>query len=181
MKTIKCEIQGVTPLLMHSCESMIEQKQNKPTKNPSKQYDDKEEAKKAEYRNKAGKLYVPSRCLKACILNASSWFKFGKKSAKPIIAGCTTITPMELILDKQEYEIDRRPVVVNKGRIIRCRPRFDNWKLKFEIVYNEVMIQNSDIIKEIIIEAGQRVGLLDNRPQKYGENGCFKLTKFTES
>ncbi len=34
--------------------------------------------------------------------------------------------------------------------------------------------------KEILEEAGQRVGLLDNRPQKYGENGCFKVTKWKE-
>ncbi len=176
MKEIDVEIRGTTPLLMHSTEAMTEAVM---TKNPTKQYDAKEYAEKVAYRDKKGILYIPSRCLKACIINASSWYKFGRKSAKPIIAGCVRIEPYEISLNTKKYVIDLRPVVIQRARIIRARPRLDDWKLKFKLIYNEKMIQNTNLLKEILEEAGQRIGLLDNRPQRYGENGTFKITKFS--
>ncbi len=81
-------------------------------------------------------------------------------------------------LGTKEYKIDLRPVVVQRARIIRARPCLDNWKLKFHLVYNDDVIQDIEILKSILEEAGQRIGLLDNRPQKYGENGCFKVVSF---
>ena len=177
MKTIKVTIQGTSPLLMHSAQGMVSPTA---TKNPTRQYDHDKEAEKVAYRNKKTKeLYVPSRCLKACIINASSWFKFGKKSAKPIIAGSVFIEPFELGLGTKKYVVDLQPVVVQRQRIIRSRPRLDNWKLSFNLVYNEHLIGDTDLLKHIVEEAGQRVGLLDNRPHKsYGENGCFKIVSW---
>jgi len=183
MKKIEVEIEGTSPLLMHSCENMMQQTA---TKNPAKNYDPKVDAENVAYRNKAGSLIVPSRCLKAAILNAASWYKFGKKSAKQIIAGCTRVEPYDIVLtDKKgktlkDYDIDMRPVVVQRSRIIRSRPRLDEWRLKFDIIYNDEIIGDTKIIKAIIEEAGQRIGILDNRPQKYGENGTFQVVSFTE-
>ena len=174
MKRIEVEITGLTPLLMHSAHSMMQE----PTKNPAKQYDNAEEAEKVAYRKEDRELFVPSRCVKACLVNGASWFKFGRKSAKPIIAGCTRIEPYEIGLGTKLYKIDLRPVVVQRARIIRARPRLDSWKIRFTIVYNEKIIADTALLKEIFEEAGQRIGLLDNRPQRYGENGTFKVTKW---
>lgn len=175
-KKIQVEIEGVGEgLLMHNPDAMSG---DVVTKNPAKQYDPKVDAEKAAYRDDNGQLYVPARCIKACLINAASWFKFGKKSAKPIIAGCTSIDPARVSLGTKTYDIDRRPVVVQRSRIMRARPLLRKWKLKFNIVYNEKMIGETGIILKILEEAGQRIGLLDNRPQRYGENGTFKVTKF---
>lgn len=183
MKRIDCEITGTTSLLMHSAHSMEE-----PTaiKNPAKRYVDKEEAEKVCYRDAKGYLIVPSRCLKQSILNASTWYKIGRNRLKPIMAGCTRLNPEEIqILDlkgkpMKKYVIDKRPVRVQSARVIRCRPRIDEWKLQFQIVYNDAVLPESDIeiIKRVLVDAGQRVGLLDNRPQKYGEHGTFEISKF---
>jgi hypothetical protein len=184
VKRIIVEIEGTSPLLMHSCENMMQQSA---TKNPAKNYDPKIEAENVAYRNKSGDLIVPGRCLKACILNAASWYKFGKKSAKQIIAGCTRIEPYEIVLTNKKgkalkkYEIDLRPVVVQRSRIIRSRPRLDEWQLKFDLIYNDDIIGDVKILQSIIEEAGQRIGILDNRPQKYGENGTFELISFKTS
>ena len=183
MKKIVVEIEGTSPLLMHSCANMMQQAA---TKNPAKNYDPRVDAENVAYRDKAGDLIVPSRCLKACILNAASWYKFGKKSAKQILAGCTRIEPYDIALSDakgkslKDYEIDQRPVVVQRSRIIRARPRLDEWRLKFNIIYNDEIIGDVQIIKSIIEEGGQRIGILDNRPQKYGENGTFKVVSFEE-
>jgi len=182
MKKIEVVLTGTGEgLLMHSAAAMTEQK---PTKNPGKVYDNKKEAEKVAYRNAKGQLYIPSRCLKACILNAASWYKFGKRSAKQIIAGCTTIEPREMVLTHKKkpikkYEIDTRPVVIQQSRIIRARPLIKDWEIKFDLIYNEKMIGNPKILFDILEEAGMRVGILDNRPGKsYGENGQFKVKKF---
>ena len=81
-----------------------------------------------------------------------------------------------------EYKIDTRPVVVQRARIIRARPLMKDWRLKFEIIYDDQLIgttpQELDNIRNVLEDAGKRIGLLDNRPQKYGENGTFEVTKF---
>lgn len=184
MRTIKVKIKGTGQgLLMHSAEGMEDQSAKK---NPAKEYDKEEEAKKVEYKNEKGELFIPARCIKAAILNAAAWYKVGKQSAKQVIAGCTIISPGEIILkdskDKplKNYKIDVRPVVIQRSRIRRARPLIENWTAEFDIVYNENVIGDK-FLKEfhnIIEEAGQRIGLLDNRPQKYGDNGTFTVEKF---
>ena len=182
MKEIEVELKGIGEgLLMHSAAGMTQQK---PTKNPAKAYNAEDDAEAVAYRNDKKELYIPARCIKACILNAASWYKFGKNSAKPIIAGCTRLDQSEIVLLDgkgkaiKEYDIDLRPVVVQRARIIRARPLIKEWRVKFKIVYNESIIADTSIIQSILEEAGQRVGLLDNRPQKYGENGTFAVIKF---
>ena len=181
---IDCEIVGKTPLLMNSVKNLAEGVSEK-----KKTYDNKEEAEKVAYRNKAGYLMVPSRCLKASMLGAAAFYKVGRSTMKPIIAGCMTIEPFEIELlnskDKKlkDYEIDLRPVVVNRGqRIMRARPCIEDWKLKFTLVYIETPEQKveADIFRRILEKAGRSTGILDNRPQKYGENGTFRVAKFLQ-
>ncbi len=182
MKKIEVEIEGVTPVLMHSAHNMGKEKTFK--KNPAKQYDPKVDAENVAYRNSKKELVLPSRCLKACFVNGASWFKFGNKGAKAIVAGCTRIEPSEILFQDNKgkvltkYEIDLRPVVIQRARIIRARPRLDDWKCKFEIIYDDDIIKDVSILERILEESGKRIGLLDNRPQKYGDNGNFKVTKF---
>lgn len=123
-KEIDVEIEGMSDLLMNSPKCMMEQKDISEGNKPRKiKYLSSEEAEKRAYRTKSGDLCIPNYCIKACILNASAGYKFGKKkSAKPIIAGNSKISPEEvIILDKKnkpmkKYEIDERTVVL-QGRV----------------------------------------------------------------
>ena len=148
-RKVEVEIEGTSPLLMHSAEGMTG---NPVKKNPAQQYNAVEDAEKVAYRNKSGELFIPARCIKACIVNGSSWYKIGKKSAKPIIAGCTRIEPYDVGLGTKKYEVDLRPVVIQKSRIMRARPRLDSWKVKFDIVYNSNIIpeQSLPLLRKII-------------------------------
>lgn len=179
MKEIKIELVGVTDLLMNSPAGMLEP--TKEVKSKLKKYDPKTEADKVAYKNSKGKLYVPSTAIKGAMINASSFKKAGKYALRPIIAGGVRIKESEIILNKQKYEIDLRTVVIQRARVVKARPRISDWKLNFTIIYNEEMISNVDIIKEVLSEAGARVGLLDFRPQKTGEFGCFEVSKFEVS
>lgn len=181
MKKIQVEIKGISPLLMNSAKSMIDNALGGEMQMKTKKYDPKEEAEKVAHRNEKGKLFVPSVAVRAAMINASSFKKIGKYAAKAIISAGVYIPEPELILDTQKYEIDARTVVIQRSRVVKFRPIIKDWKLKFEMLYNDTLIADDKIIKQILIEAGQRIGLLDFRPQKTGSFGMFEVTKWTVS
>jgi hypothetical protein len=176
MKEIRVELEGITPLLMNSPKAMLEP--TKAVKNRLEKYNPEVEAEKATYRNEAGKLYVPSTAIKGTMINASSFKKSGKYAARSIIAGGVKVKETEIPISPQKYEIDLRTVVIQRQRVVKARPKFPVWKLNFTLVYNEEIIGDVNLIRSILDDAGQRIGLLDFRPQKSGEFGQFKVTKF---
>lgn len=180
MKTINVTISGEA-LLMSSPKAMLDE-QNKPqvSSKVKKVYDNTVEAEKRAYRTPDGKLFIPNTAIKGAILKASRLKKVGKLSVAPIIAGCTRIRPFEILLTPQKYEIDLRTVCVVNKRIVRARPCIKNWRVSFEIIYDESII-SSGVILECLTDAGQRVGLLDFRPSSGGEFGCFTVDKFVEA
>ncbi len=179
MEIIKVEITGTTPLLMnkYNIEAELERQKGKRI---TKTYDPQEEAEKSAYwgAGKKKELIVPSEVIYASILNASSFHKIGKRSAKSILAGSIRVEPMEISLGTNKYEIDTRPVVIQRARVLKSRARIDNWKVSFNIVYSEKLIADPQIIRTVLEEAGERIGIMDFRPQRGGAYGCFKITKF---
>jgi len=176
MKKIQVEITGETPLLMNSPKGMLEPKDA--IRKTTKVYDPEIEAEKVAYRTDKGELYVPNTAIKGSIINASAWKKAGKNALRPLIAAGIRIPQSELLLGTKKYEIDLRTVVIQRARVVKARPMIKDWKLNFEILYNDQLIADPDIIKEVLTEAGERVGILDFRPQKLGEFGTFTVTKF---
>lgn len=181
MKEIKVSIEGTSPLLMnqYNVEAELERQKGKRI---NKKYDPKEEAENAAYFSSKGKkeLIIPSRVLYAAILNASSFHKIGKRSAKAILAGSLRIFDVdggeEIGLGTNKYEIDTRPVVIQRNRVLKSRARLDKWKATFKIVFNEQLIAEPEIIRTVLKEAGLRIGLMDFRPARSGWYGCFDVT-----
>lgn len=179
METIKVEIKGTTPLLMNQYNITAELERQK-GKRITKTYDPTDEADKAAYwgTGKKKELVIPSEIIYASILNASSFHKINRRSAKSILAGSIRIEPFEISLGTDKYEIDTRPVVIQRARVLKSRARLDKWKASFQIVYNEKLIADPQIIRTVLEEAGMRIGIMDFRPQKGGQYGCFEITKF---
>mgnify|MGYP001024341308 CR=1 FL=1 len=181
---VEVGIEGLTPLLMHKigAETMekMQDRGHKITDIPTPE----EEAEDGAYKNEKGELVIPARCIKASIVRASSWYKLGKRSLKQFIAGCVRIEPYEVSLGVKKYEIDARPVVIGRGnRVIRHRPMIKQWKCTFGMIYNKEVFttkESLEVLKKVIEEAGMRCGLLDNRPEKGGENGTFKIVSWKD-
>lgn len=175
MKTIKVTIEG-EHLLMNKYNMEAQTTSRRTTKS----YDPKEEAERSAYwsSGKKKELIIPSSVLYASIINASSWYKISKRSAKSVLAGSIRIAPMEISLGTDKYEIDTRPVVIQRAKVLKSRATLPKWKASFEILYNEQLIADVNIIKEILIEAGQRIGIMDFRPQRGGSFGTFTVTEF---
>ena len=183
MKKIEITLKGTGEgILMNSAQNMDGTR----VKQKIQEYVKEDEAEKVAYKNDKGQLIIPARCMKACILSAASWYKIGKQSMKPILAGTTRLNPSDIVLldakgkPMKKYAIDTRPVVVGRARVLRHRPYIKDWTVKFEILYDEDYIgaEALENLHVILKEAGKRVGVLDNRPQKYGSNGCFDVVKY---
>jgi len=175
MKTIKVSIKGVTPILMNKY--IIDTTKSRSI---SKTYDPKIEAEKSAYwsSGKKKELIIPSEIMYASMLNASSFHKIGKRSAKSILAGSIRVEPMEISLGTAQYDIDTRPVVIGRARVLKSRARINEWKATFDVVYNEDLIADPEIINVILKEAGERIGIMDFRPNKGGPYGCFVIDGF---
>lgn len=172
---INVVIEGISPLLMHAFPLV-------PVKGIDKMTME-EQAKHAEYRTADGHLYVPGINIQRCLINGATYSKGkGRASLQKQAAACLLVNPEYVLLYQTDYTIDMRAVVVpaTKGRIVRYRPRFEQWKLTFGILYDPQLLSKVEL-RQIVDDSGSRVGLLDFRPEKKGPFGRFHVTKWEDN
>ncbi len=177
MEKIKVGIEGLTPLLMNRLvpEDLIKGPR------PPKHYDFDECARRSAYITQVdGKqtLYIKSEAIFRCIINTAKFYKTGRLRASRILAGSMRIEPDKIPLNSMNYEVDVRPVVIQKARVLRARAKVPKWKVLFDIVFDRATIDDPTFIKEILNEAGMKSGLLDFRPERGGSFGTFVVNKF---
>lgn len=179
MKTIDVTIKGITPLLMHRFPT---DGADEPSKRRPGVPDWKQEAKFALYEN-GGELYQPAEHLERALTAAGANFKIAGKRGKTyssLIGSTVDIMPDTIPHKIQKYEVDSRPVVVQRARIMRYRPRLDNWELSFQLRLHDDQLPTS-VIKEVLDYAGLYVGIGDYRPSRKGKYGKFTVTEFNEN
>ncbi len=141
--------------------------------------DPKVEAEKVAYRKKNNELFIPNTAIKGALKDASVGGKIGKLALRPFVSACIRIEPEEIGLGVKTYEIDKRPVVIIKARIIKCRPRINNWKATFTLIYDDDILTGGDeYVINLLKTAGKRIGILDYRAIKSGEFGLFEVVKW---
>jgi len=167
------KIVGTRPLLMHAPVEL----ESKPKLRRGEHLDPKVEAEKYLYRDEKGNIVIPSVNIKACIRDAGANYKVsGRRSTfKAMIKAALDIEPFPyVLLQHNGWTVDIRPVVVQRARILRARPRFDNWALEFRIINKDPTVIHKDTLHKILIDAGKYYGLGDFRP----EFGLFRVQKF---
>lgn len=171
-KKITCQVKGLSPLLMHSFPMQPLEAMDKKTA--------EEQAEHAAYRAPSGKLYVPAIAFQRALIGAATYSKGkGRMTLQKPVAACVLVSPEYLILDQQEYLVDARPVVIaaTKGRVVRFRPRFDDWSFECFIEYDDNLLKESEI-RKVVDDAGSRIGLLDFRPERKGPFGRFMVVNW---
>lgn len=183
MKNLQVTWKGITPLIMHSCQCVnplhpIARELKKYTSKKNKtdedliKISDLEWESGAYWKDSLG-LYIPAENVEATIINGAKANKKGKDIEKycnvtdlyiPFDYG-ENLTKDELIAN-YEYR-DTRVMTVMRAKILRTRPRFDQWKIVFNMQYDESKI-DIDTIVNAMEYAGSYVGLCDSRP-KYGK------------
>ena len=176
-KLINVEITGVAPLLQHRF-ATEEHGENK-SKAKKKVYDPKVEAEKCLYKNKAGIIFQPSEHIYQSMVRAAADFSFsGKKTYKDVTMSGIIVEPEEIpLIADNPFEIDARGVVIQRARIIRWRPKFNQWKLRFKFTILDDDNISIPVVKDILEKAGSSKGIGDYRP-RYGR---FMVTAFKEA
>jgi hypothetical protein len=170
------KIVGTKPLLMHAPTGLGD----KPKLRRGEHLEPKVEAERALYKDSEGKIVIPAVNVKACIREAGRNYRIsGRRTtfASMIRAGLDIRPSPYIPLIHNGWVVDIRPVVVQRSRILRARPRFDEWSLEFQIINNDPTVIHKDTLKKIIEDAGKYYGLGDYRP----EFGLFKLEKFEDA
>lgn len=166
-------IEGTSALLMHRYpETPIEGLDKKPKE---------EQAEISAYRIPGSKeLYIPGGAIQRALVKGAAYSKGkGRASLQKTAAACLMVLPEFVGLGTDKYTVDSRPVVMpaTKGRVMRHRPRVDNWKVSFGMEWDETLM-SEDQVKRIVEDMGKRVGLLDFRPDRGGMYGRSKLVKW---
>lgn len=188
MKTLKYRITGEAPLLMHRPTlanplDPLSKEYKKYSGKRKKTDEDHEILLKMQwtaglYYDEINGYHIPSEVIEGCLLNGAKKFKLGTA-----FKSCLVHEPSKLIFEHNDlvpedlYQlseyVDTRMVVVNRSRVLGCRPIFNYWKLDF-VIHIDESIFNDDDIDKIVDAAGKYVGICDYRP-RYGRFSSKKL------
>lgn len=123
---------------------------------------------------------LPTTNVKSAIVSGAKFNKLGAAFNR-----CVMILADQLVLShrgpaskeamwKDPASVDVRSVKVGTARLMRYRPRLNDWSLQVEIYYDEKMIEHAQILNAAE-NAGRYIGLGDYRPEKGGPFGRFSV------
>lgn len=134
------------------------------------------------YTGTDGLPMIPQPNLIRSIIDGGRFHKAGKSQIttqkSSLMFSCFDIEGAEIkIIHKEPWRVDTRAVRIpaTGGRILCHRPMFDDWKLRFTVEL-DTRILSMSLLREIVDDAGNRIGLGDFRPATKGPYGKFKVT-----
>jgi len=174
MQNINVKIKGMSPLLVDRPD---EEQIGQTTKRKGSTVESPLEH--SLYKNGHG-YYAPFTWIDRTIKNASKSFKEpGKRGSTyyKTISGAFVIEPEEVIIEPQEWIPFVRSLRRKDGnRIIKTSPMFDSWSMNFQIVLMEWF--DTEVMKNILEEAGRVVGIGGWTPRCGGRFGKFEIVKW---
>lgn len=188
MFQIKVTIEGTTPLIMNrfTDHAQVQGEQGHTGAYRGDKGTPREQAEQKLYLGQDGKsIVIPQPNVFRCIIDGGCFFKVGRKMVttkkESLIPAAVDMIGLEyLVIHAKSWEVDSRPVVIpaTGGRIMCHRPRFDEWKLKFEVRLNVKLI-SLKLFREIVDAAGGQVGLGDFRPGRKGPFGKWVVIEWS--
>lgn len=178
MEKYAYRVEGVSSLLMHSPEAMLEARPAGPKARriPTPE----EEAEKGAYRDEEGFLYLPSEAFRASIIHGAGGRRIGKTAARTVVAGSVFTVPQRtLLLDPasgerlRDYRVHVARVVVQRSSILRARPEIERWGCVLELEV-DLDFTNAWQVEELLNIAGRISGVGDFRPEKRGPHGRYR-------
>lgn len=139
-----------------------------------------------------GAPYWPAINVLAALYEGAVGQKLGKVGLRRYIPTISITTDKIPIYDPSngvntpaEWVVDERPVVIDRSSIMRRRPRFDSWALKFpiHIMLNPLRMKENEALNwatGLFEDVGLRIGFGDFRPAKSGVYGKFAVEIFKD-
>jgi hypothetical protein len=184
MKIAKFKITGNSPLLMHNPASMRGNQgaQRGVTEYPAP-YD---EAKAGLYVNGGHQLYLKSDAFREAALTAAKSFKAprGRGTLVNTLAAAVFLCSEHCLLVRPDstvpitdadadWEIDIRRVVIQRGGILRARPKITNWQCILELEVDDEIIKDLGLLEQVLSASGKFPGIGDYRVGKKGPFGRY--------
>lgn len=178
MQIINVKIAGLTPLLVNRFHEDAQLEASSQTHSRKERALPEEDAKMRLYWTEETGPYFPAENLRQSLIAAASRHKIGRKAAGGDMAAAIYIAPYAMQI-AGDWIVDSRPVVIpaTRGRIIRHRPIFQNWSIQFELAV-DVDLVDLHLVRRILDDAGNYVGIGDFRPQKKGPHGRFSVVSW---
>lgn len=145
----------------------------------------RERAERTLYLGADGAPMIPGPNVYRSIIDAGRFHKAGKEK---ITTQKSSLVPAGIWLrdieckitnpdcSAPQWEVDSRRVVnpATGGAMMAYRARFDSWRLSFSLDVDDQMFGES-IVRALVDDAGQKIGLGDFRPSRKGPFGRFKV------
>lgn len=125
-------------------------------------------------------VIVPSTNLKSTLVEGAKLHKLGSAFNRCvlILSDSLTVKHSGPASKDKMWEtpacVDCRSVKVGMARLMRYRPRLNDWSIAVEVVFDEKMIERAQILAAAE-NAGKYIGLGDYRPAKGGPFGRFTV------
>lgn len=193
MRTYQVKISGLSPLLLDRFTAEAEigiLEGTRAVKNS--EVDPRQQVIHSAYRDNEDRLFVPGENIYRSLLGAGKFHKDGRKQVttakSSILCGCVFVTSEAAYLSRngrvlttKDIEIDTRSIVIMGGaRQVKRRPRIElEWVATFDLEVDETTFKVS-FIKQLLTDAGKRVGIGSFRPEKTGPFGRFVISGWEE-
>ena len=184
MINIKVTINGVSPLICNKFtdKAALAATTGVTSNNAGEPLTPQETAEEKLYMHKK-KPCIPQPNLLASIIEGGRFHKIKNRSVttmqKSMIPSCFDIKGTMLPIKTKGWEVDERPVRIpaTGGRILAYRPKFNDWQLQFDATLDTDII-SVNLMREILDDAGKRIGLGDYRPDRKGPFGKYKVNQW---
>lgn len=188
MQTLTIKLTGNGPILMHSdrlANPLDPIKKKMATISGKRKKTDEDHEQMARIEWEAGMYhdadigpYIPGRMLKAGLIAGAKKTKDSPKVKSGVLV-MTDKSPLEYKGPRDIEKMwaagsfaDIRSVVVQRARLMRCRPIFSDWSATFELMFDDTVVDRADILR-FAETCGQMIGIGDYRPEKGGDFGRF--------
>lgn len=189
MQEVKVKIHGVSPLLMHSDRlanplDSLSKELKKISSKRKKTDEDHEDMARIEwhgalYFDKDLGPYIPGEVIDATLRESAKITKDGKNIQRGVLTQEDRVKlhyhgprDLEKMWCNPNF-LDQRTVKVGQSRIVRTRPRFDDWSAEFTLLINPE-IMDAEEVRIILERAGRVIGMCDYRPRF----GKFEVTEY---
>ena len=186
---IKVEVFGVTPLICNKFSDEAALKSTSGTRGSSAAAERKtpeEICRSKLYIGLDGKPMLPQPNVLRNIVQGGQFHKNGKRAItsqrSSMMYSCLDLEGAEVpIISKGGWSVDTRAVRIpaTGGRILCHRPIFNDWRLRFTINL-DVEILSPVLLRQIVDDAGSRIGLGDFRPETKGPYGRYRIDRWEE-
>ena len=188
---VKITIRGTEPLIMHSAyglnqrTELAQEKQEIVRRKGSNRTAADEarlaliECQQSFWLDDTGEITIPPEAFRSCLETAARKLKQGGDVREGLMVARSAFNYDRSKLGNTPEEVAHKAqfvttAVVQRVRVIRVRPKFDDWSATFSVEYDDELVDRAKLERWLDI-GGRRIGLGDWRPEKSGRYGRFEL------